>query len=115
MGALREFRKETEYLTSAISNGAIEAGREKSKHRAEHKSPERQWGPDSTAFWVIVRTLVFTLIEIVESNIMSFLSKEILVTPFCSGFAFLRPPPLPFPLLPVTVCFKLANWEECAP
>ena len=48
---------------------------------------------------------------------MSFLSKEILVTPFCSGFGwntFLQPPSS-FPLLPVTICFKLANGVEGAP
>ena len=46
---------------------------------------------------------------------MSFLSKEALVT-----LLFLlhlrHPPPHPsFPPLPVTICFKIANQEECAP
>ena len=53
----------------------------------------------------------------VESNIMSFPSKEISVTPFCSSFswnAFLRPPSS-FPLLPVTICFKLATQKNVCP
>lgn len=54
---------------------------------------------------------------IAESNMMSFLSKEILVTPFCSSFGwntFLRPASS-FPLLPGTICFKWADREGCAP
>ena len=53
----------------------------------------------------------------VESNIMSFLWKEILVTPFCSSFGWnaLLQPSSSFPLLPVTICFKLATGEECEP
>ena len=52
----------------------------------------------------------------VESNIMSFLSKEIGY--FILVWFWLKvPPPTPssFPLLPVTMCFKLANGEECVP
>ena len=43
----------------------------------------------------------------VESN-MSFLSKEILVTPFCSGFGWKHPlrPLSSLPLFPATICFR---------
>lgn len=46
------------------SSGASVAGWEKWRDRVEQKSPERQWGARFfAALWVIVRTLVFTLIE----------------------------------------------------
>ena len=51
-----------------------------------------------------------------ESNIMSFLSKEILVTPFCSGFSRSAPvTPFLFTSFPSSNFFQLANWEECEP
>ena len=53
----------------------------------------------------------------VDHNIMSFLSKEILVTPFCCWFQLKHPPVTPPPLTssPSNSLFQVANGAECSP
>ena len=60
--------------------------------------------------------LLLPALDVVGSNIMSFLSKEILVTPLGFGFQPNAPEtPFLFTSFPSNNLFQLANQEECAP